>query len=250
MNPRRIILMLPLLLIPLITTPSPAQMSANPPEVGQKIRALGVELTPELIETTRKLYAPLLAAATKEGVKVVKDVKYGPDERHVLDIYEPEKGPGPAPVLVFLHGGGFVRGDKAGEANIGTYFARHGVVVIIMNYRFAPKNQWPSGAEDIASALRWIRENGGKHNGDTNRIFLMGSSAGSAHVASYVFFEEFQLKEGDGVAGAILFSGPTYDTSVLDEKKDAAYYGADKSRCSWSLQSWTCHPSSIRIMRW
>jgi acetyl esterase len=229
MSPRKALCLLPLLLIALLTTPSLAQMSAVPPEVGQKIRELGFELTPELIETTNKLYAPLLASAPKDGVKVVKDVKYGPDERNLLDIYEPEKSSGQVPILIFLHGGGFVRGDKAGAANIGIYFARHGVVAVTMNYRFAPKNQWPSGAEDIASALRWIRQNGAKHNADTNRIFLMGTSAGSAHVATYVFFEEFQLKEGDGVAGAILFSGPTYDTSRLNEK-DVVYYGTDASK--------------------
>jgi dienelactone hydrolase len=229
MNPRKALYLLLPLLLSLFAAPSPAQMSANPPEVGQKIRELGVELSPQLIETTKKLYAPLLAAAPKEGVKVVKDVKYGPDERHVLDIYEPEKSSGPAPILVFLHGGGFVRGDKGGEANVGTYFARNGVLAIVMNYRFAPKNQWPSGAEDIAAVLQWIRQNGAKHKGDINRVFLMGSSAGSAHVATYVFFEQFQVKEGDGVAGAILFSGPTYDTSVLNEK-DVVYYGTDKSK--------------------
>ena len=58
----------------------------------------------------------------------------------------------------------------------------------------------------------------------------MGTSAGAAHVSSYVFFEDFQLKEGDGVAGAILFSGPTYDTSRLDLQRDTVYYGKDESK--------------------
>ena len=133
------------------------------------------------------------------------------------------------PILVFLHGGGFVRGDKGGATNLGIYFARHGVLAITMNYRFAPEIQWPQGAEDIAGVLKWIRQNGKKYGGDINRIFLMGSSAGAAHVSTYVFFENFQLQEEDGVAGAILFSGPTYDTSRLNEK-DIKYYGNDASQ--------------------
>jgi acetyl esterase/lipase len=230
MQMKKTLVLLQFCLLALISTSSLAQMSANPPEVGAKIRAMGADLTPEIIENTNKLYGPLLAAAPKGGVAVLKDAKYGPEERNVLDVYEPDKKPTALmPILVFLHGGGFVRGDKAGAANIGTYFARHGVLAVIMNYRFAPKNQWPSGAEDIAAALKWIRQNGGKHGGDINRIFLMGSSAGTAHVSSYVFFEDFQIKDGDGVAGAILFSGPTYDTSRLNER-DMVYYGKDESK--------------------
>jgi acetyl esterase len=208
-----------------------AQMSANPPEVRERIWYLGNQLTPDVIGTTNQLYAPLLKEAPKDGVIVTKDEKYGADERHRLDVYQPEKkATVPTPVLVFVHGGGFVRGDKGEFSNLGTYFARRGVVTVTMNYRFAPKNKWPSGGEDIAAVLAWIRQNGEKYGGDVNRVFLMGTSAGAAHVATYTFFENVQIKGGDGVAGAILFSGPTYDTSRLDPQKDTAYYGDDASK--------------------
>ena len=98
MNLKRILFALPLCLLALVSTSSLAQMSANPPEVGAKIRAMGPHLTPEIIGTTNKLYGPLQAAAPKDGVNVVKDVKYGPDERNVMDVYEPDKKPaGPMP---------------------------------------------------------------------------------------------------------------------------------------------------------
>jgi acetyl esterase len=217
-------------LLAIVVVPSMAQMSANPPQVAEKIRAMGNMLTPAVIQGTFKLYGPLLAGAPKEGVSVVQDVEYGPADRNRLDIYKSKTKPiSPAPILVFVHGGGFVRGDKKGAANIGAYFARHGVLAITLNYRFAPKNTWPSGAQDIAEAIKWIRQNGAKYGGDINRIFLMGASAGAAHVSTYVFFEDFQVKGGDGVVGAILFSGPTYDTSRLN-KKDVAYYGKDASK--------------------
>jgi len=216
-------------LVAFVSATSMAQMSANPPQVGEKIREMGNKLNPDVIKGTYKLYGSLLAKAPKDGVKVTKDEKYGPHERHRLDVFEPEKKlAGPVPILVFLHGGGFVRGDKAGAANIGIYFARKGILAITMNYRFAPEIKWPEGGEDIASAIKWIHQNGKKYGGDINRIFLMGASAGAAHVATYVFFEDLQLTE-DGVAGAILFSGPTYDTSVQG-KRDVVYYGNDKSK--------------------
>ena len=219
------------LLTLVLAIPSLAQMSANPPEVGERIRALGNQLSPAVIGATFQLYAPLLKDAPKDGVVVTKDEKYGTDERLRLDIYQPEKKqPAPTPILVFVHGGGFVRGDKGEFENVGVYFARRGVLTITMNYRFAPKNKWPSGGEDVAAVLGWIRQNGQKYGGDVNKVFLMGTSAGAAHVATYVFFENVQLKGGDGVAGAILFSGPTYDTSRLDPRMDTAYYGDDESK--------------------
>ena len=109
---------------------------------------MGNQLTPDVIRITGELYAPLLAEAPKGGVKVTKDEKYGADERHRLDIYQPEKKPPvPTPILVFVHGGGFVRGDKGDFGNLGAYFARRGILTVTTNYRFAPKNMWPAGAE-------------------------------------------------------------------------------------------------------
>jgi acetyl esterase/lipase len=60
--------------------------------------------------------------------------------------------------LIFLHGGGFVRGDKGDRDNVGYYFARQGLVVIVPNYRLAPDHRWPAGAEDaVAVAVyRWV----------------------------------------------------------------------------------------------
>jgi len=229
MKSKKILFMVFCSLMTFTVTSSMAQMSANPTNVSEQIRAMGNGLNPAIIQGTEMLYGPLLAQAPKYGVKVTKDQKYGPHERHRLDVYEPEKKPAnPVPILVFLHGGGFVRGDKSGSANIGYYFARHGILAITMNYRFAPEIQWPEGAEDIGGVLKWIHQNGEKYGGDKKRIFLMGASAGAAHVATYVFFEDLQL-ENDGVAGSILFSLPTADTSRL-KNRDMNYYGKDKSK--------------------
>lgn len=210
--------------------PAMAQMSANPPEVGKTIRELGPRLDREVIQTTARLYRPLLEKAPRDGVSVAEDLEYGPHERHRLNVYRPmAKSATPSPILVFLHGGGFVRGDKRGFANIGIYFARHGVVGITINYRLAPMVKWPAGAQDIGRVLTWIRTNPAKHGGNTDKIFLMGSSAGAGHVASYVFFEDHQPNTPDGVAGTILVSGPTFDTTYLGSRS-SPYFGTDRSK--------------------
>ena len=223
-------------LVAFLATPTTAQMSANPPEVGAKIRAMGAKLNRKIVVSTFKLYGPLLKKMPRDGVKVSKDQSYGSHERHRLDVFQPVKSAGLAPVVIFLHGGGFTRGDKKGYSNIGLYFARHGVVGITANYRLAPKVKWPSGAEDIASMIKWVKANGAKFGINANKIFLMGSSAGAGHVASYVFFEQHQIKD-DGVAGAIISSLPTFDLTkkvtpkgVPGHPGERAYFGADGSK--------------------
>ena len=67
-----------------------AQMSANPPEVGAKIRAMGTEFNRKVIGATMKLYGPLLAKAPKSGVTISLNQSYGSHERNVLDIYQPK----------------------------------------------------------------------------------------------------------------------------------------------------------------
>jgi acetyl esterase len=212
----------------LIATPTTAQMSANPPEVGAKIRAMGAKLNRDIVIGTNKLYGPLLKKMKRDGVKVTKDQVYGPHERHRIDVYQPSTSAGLKPIVLFLHGGGFVRGDKKGFANIGTYFARHGVLGITANYRLAPEVKWPAGAEDISGMIKWIKANGAKFGGDAKRIFLMGSSAGAGHLASYVFFEAHQVKN-DGVAGAILVSGPTYELTP-GKRNQFPYFGEDAAK--------------------
>lgn len=100
------------------------------------------------LEGTVVLYRPLLAASPRSGVAVVRDLAYGPHRRHRLDIY---RGPDRrrAPVVVFVHGGGYVGGerdiDEFAYGNVLTYFARNGLLAVSATYRFAPEDPWPWG---------------------------------------------------------------------------------------------------------
>ncbi len=209
---------------------------AETPKIAKRLQELGTELTKELSAGTSEFYAPLHQQGTDDGLSLSRDHSYGPHERHVLDVYAPEDADGTQPILVFVHGGGFVRGDKSGAANVGRWFARNGIVTIPINYRFAPENTWPSGAEDLAMVLDWVAANADQHGGDTAKIVLAGNSAGSMHVADYVFREELQ-RENDGVIGAILASTPTVDLNAreLDPQRDLLYYGAEGDRAAQSV---------------
>lgn len=173
------------------------------------------------------------------------DQPYGHHEHQKLDIYLPDErevvGEG-SPTLIFIHGGGFTRGDKSEGEGLASYLSDKGVAVVSANYRLAPEASWPSGAEDIASLIQWAHRNSQKYSLDAGRIILMGHSAGADHVASYVFYEEHQLYD-DGVVGAILFSGGSYELSLsinnegtgLASEGDEQYFSSDVS--SYDLKS-------------
>lgn len=193
-----------------------------------QIRALGYELTLAQIEATMALMAPL-APRPGSDVEVHRDLVYGPDPRHRLDVFIPSAGATGAPVLVFVHGGGFVRGDKgAPDApfynNVGLWAARSGCLGVTMTYRLAPAAPWPAGSEDVGAAVGFLRAAIERWGGDPHRIFLMGQSAGAVHVAGYVANSPVH------VAGAILISG-IYDVTRAERNLfQAAYYGEDPSR--------------------
>jgi acetyl esterase/lipase len=210
-----------------------AQMSANPLEVGQKIEALGRALSPGAIAATAALYVPLQEQRPYAGIRIHRDLKYGPDERNRLDVFVPDPLPAKTrPTLVFVHGGDFVAGDKAQPKspfyeNIGVWAARHGLIGVNVTYRLAPAHPWPAGIEDVGAAVRWAIQNVAPFGGGPDRIFLMGHGAGAAHVAGYLSHPDLQPPGGPGVAGAILVSG-VYDLTTMPMSRNLkAYYGGD-----------------------
>lgn len=205
--------------------------TTDTPKARAEIEKYGNTYAGKQIGGLRAIYKEHLAEAGYETADVIRDVSYGPHERHRLDVLKPKNPSSDAmPVLVFIHGGAFVLGDKSDGVifdNVLNYFVSRGVLGINATYRLAPEHQWPAGADDIRGIVQWIRKNATEHGGDPNRIFLMGHSAGAAHVATYSFIEELQLNEGDdGVVGSILLSG-TYGEGSKESM--LAYYGEDRS---------------------
>ncbi|MCC7346549.1 MAG: alpha/beta hydrolase [Variibacter sp.] len=191
-----------------VLAPPAAAQSAMPPEIEKRLREIGRVSAPE---PTRPLYAPLHAKPPYAGVHIVRDIAYGPAARNRLDVFTPELAAGPRPVLLFMHGGAYVGGDKhlvdtPFYSNIGVWAVRNNMVGVNMTYRLAPQAQWPAAQEDIAAAVRWVKANIASHGGDPNRIYLMGHSAGASHTSNYVAQTQFHGPDGSGLAGAIFVS--------------------------------------------
>jgi acetyl esterase/lipase len=190
---------------------------------------------PKHRDMTLAAYGPLLARAPKDGVKVTRDVAYGTHPRHVVDVFQPDAARN-APVMIFVHGGAFVRGDKrvSDEVydNVLYYFARQGIVGLNIEYRLAPESRHPGGARDLADAVAWTEREVGRYGGDPTRIYVMGHSAGGTHVATWAFDRTAIPERSKSVAGVIIASGRVrVDVHPDNPNADAvrAYFGADAS---------------------
>ncbi|MDH4377053.1 MAG: alpha/beta hydrolase [Ramlibacter sp.] len=219
----------------------PGPGSGPGPQALAQLRAWGSSATPPEVKA---FYAPRLATQDRSGVTLVADQAYGPHARHRLDVYHPEGDGTDRPVLLFAHGGGFIRGDKSDRANLGWWGAQQGFVTALLNYRLAPEAMWPAGGEDVAAAWQWLRGHAARSGGDPRAIVLAGESAGAAHVAAAAFIRALQPADWQ-IAGAFLMSGP-YDARMERLSRDAlgiatpdprndAYFGAE--RADWSEAS-------------
>jgi acetyl esterase/lipase len=167
------------------------------------------------------------------------DVAYGEDDKQCLDVYAPT-GARKAPIVVFIHGGEWTRGDKSNVSYKPKLLNENGIVFISVNYRLTPPASHPAHVSDVASAIRWTREHAEEFGGDPKKIFLMGHSAG-CHLATLValdprYLAKCRLRPAD-VRGVIAWSGGAYD---LVEKVKAGGAYADYIRKTFgdAEESW------------
>lgn len=199
-------------------------MAQVPPDIAAKNKAIGQKID---TVATGAIYGPLHPKApySQPGLQVSRDIPYGPGDKEKLDLFTSGIKPGEAlkPVLIYVHGGGFVGGDKAPIVNgVQSQFAdnimlwavRQDIVGVNINYELAPKATYPSVQKSIALAIAWVQKNAAQHGGDPNRIYLMGHSAGGGHVAAYAGSPEFYPPGGLGLKGLIISSGTSDAPSV------------------------------------
>lgn len=200
-----------------------------------KLAAIGRAVNPETLVATRNLVTPLHDTAPAADLRIVRDIRYGPHERHRLDIFTgASTNSASRPVLVFVHGGGFVAGDKHTDgspfySNIGRWAVSNGFDAVTITYRLAPQHQWPSGIEDLRMVIDFLQGCGASHGLDAARLFLMGQSAGAAHVASYVAHANLYAPRPHGLKGVILLSGIYDFLSMPPSPMEPAYLGSDRS---------------------
>ena len=198
-----------------------------------------------------EIYRPHLARAAKAGVEVTRNIAYGADPRQVLDLYRPQAAAA-APVVVFVHGGAFVRGakDVGGEvyANVLYYFARNGCLGINAEYRLAPQIVHPQGAADVGAVVGWAQANAARFGGDSRRIYLIGHSAGATLVATYACDPAARPAGGHGLSAVVLLSGRLRADARPENPNAAgvrAYFGDDVTR--YEAMSPVSHAANLDV---
>lgn len=185
----------------------------------------------------------ILNAITQKNFKLQRDIAYADDMRHRLDIYAPLEQAGQTPVLkpviLFVHGGTWQRGDKNQYLFAGESFSQAGYVVAVMNYRLAPRHKYPDYVQDVALAIKWLSQHIQDYSGDPNQLVLIGHSAGAFNIVSAINNEKW-LSEVDvpvsvikaviGLAGPYSFSIPEHPDTIpaFEENTNSADVMADR----------------------
>jgi len=160
-----------------------------------------------------------------EGITCIKDVAYGAHTLQKGDLYFKDninKESQKKPIVLYIHGGGFIKGDKKHRVTVSEYYANEGFYVFSVNYRLPPDVSIIGQILDCVNALNYIEELSKKYNIDTDNIFITGDSSGSCQTAflAALKFDENLRKRIDcpdinvNIKGLMLMSG-IYDVEAL-----------------------------------
>ncbi|MBL9118045.1 MAG: alpha/beta hydrolase [Verrucomicrobiaceae bacterium] len=150
--------------------------------------------------------------------EIMRDLFYteAKNKLQALDVYSPAEGSG-HPVVVWIHDGGWKKGDKATLQKKPQAFVEKGYVLVSINYRFVPEVNLKEMMGDIAKAFKWVRDHVAEHRGDPNLITVMGHSAG-AHLAALICIDSRYLM-AEGVPMESLKGCVPLDVSAYDVPK-------------------------------
>ena len=154
--------------------------------------------------------AVAVLAAPPTDIRRIDDVPYGTDARQRMDVFLPA-APQRAPMLLMVHGGAWMVGDKSMarvvDAKVAHWVGERGYIVVSINYRMVPAVDVQAQARDVATALATVQARAAEWGGDASRVVLMGHSAGAHLVA---------LLSADPARAAAQGAGPWRGTVVLD----------------------------------
>jgi hypothetical protein len=220
----------------LTTTMADAAQARVPDAFYEKLKAMGQVVD---VSCTAKLYRPLMPkndyntwwpvgapgpikakAKLYPGVTIVRDAKFGPNAKDLVDIFYGDKGAKKRPVFIYVAGGAgnkIEQQDREANAfydNIGRWGVKHGFVVVTVQRHFG--TAWDDGGRDIAAAVDWTKAHIGKYHGDGARMVMASHSAGTLPTGVYVGHPE-RWPHGVQIKGMIYMSGAPIPTALGDQ---------------------------------
>lgn len=156
-----------------------------------------------------------------------RDLPYGDDPRQALDLYLP-RAVGPHPLIVFVHGGGWRRGDKAMPRMVGhkvRHWVPRGWAFASINYRMLPEADVLTQADDVARALAFVQREAPALGVDVGRVVLMGHSAGAHLAALLVADPELAARQGvRGWQGTVVIDTAALDMVAVMQRPHFGFY--------------------------
>lgn len=167
---------------------------------------------------------------TPAGVRRFDNLAYGPHGKwNRLDLYVPREAARPLPVIVSVHGGGWVYGTKETYQFYCTDLARRGFAVLNFNYRLAPRHKFPAALEDTNLAFCWLLAHAEEYGLDAGRIFAVGDSAGAHTLGLYAclctdpaYAARYAFRPPEGFAPRAVALNCGVYRMERSEKRDAA----------------------------
>ena len=166
---------------------------------------------------------------TPDDVERFDDIAYGPDhDWQMLDVYRPKGAEPPLPVIVSVHGGGWVYGDKERYQWYCMNLAQRGFVVVNFTYRLAPEFQFPASMEDTCAVFSWTVEHIAEYGGDVEHVFAVGDSAGAHMLGLFcnmctnaAYAAEFDFAPPAGfVPTAVALNCGAFQIQITDDPTD------------------------------
>ncbi|MDM0003247.1 alpha/beta hydrolase [Variovorax sp. J22G73] len=188
-----------------------------------------------LLLLTLAFTAPAPASAQPAAdVQRLADVPYGPDAAQRMDVYLPKPAQHTAdtrgaPVVVMVHGGAWMFGDKEAasvvDLKVAHWVREQGFVLVSVGYRFVPRVDVMQQAQDVARAVAAVQANAASWGGDAARVVLMGHSAGAHLVALLSASPDIARQQGARPwLGAIALDSAALDTAGLMQRRHLNFY--------------------------
>ncbi|WP_180053181.1 alpha/beta hydrolase [Acinetobacter sp. YH12236] len=144
----------------------------------------------------------------KQGYSVETQLAYGLKARQRFDLFLSHQPLAHRPLIVFVHGGAWLHGDKKDYYFIGEAFAKEGYDVVVMNYHLAPEHIFPIYINDLHLLLNHLQQHADQLNVSTENLVLMGHSAGAFNVMSALYHPQKAMIEREQIRAIIGLAGP------------------------------------------
>src|SRR4051812_19476220 len=204
------------------------------------------ELSPAQVREVVETFAGLQPAA-REVARVVETSYPGPAGPQDLRTYLPDgAGGAPLPVVVIIHGGGFVGGSLAvADEPARALAADFGAIVVTVTYRKPPEHKFPAATDDTFAALRWVAQHVGEFGGDPGRIAVMGDSARGSLAA--VAAQRARDEGGPRLAAQVLVY-PVVDPTAQSPPREefAAGYLVGSKDLDWFWEQYLRTPADAQ----